>query len=918
MNTYIKQTVKYLSFLAILLIVSCAPKKSDKKVSFMKNLTAHYNIYYNASEMLKISALNIRNTNKDDYNRLLDIFPIPSEESSQAETENLNEVILRANRIALEKYESNWIDDAFLLLAKAEYYKGNFFNSAEYFSYVSQNFPEEKNNTIEALVWHGKALFALNKYREADSVLQFAYSKNQKFYRAELNAALSQSYIHQKDLSKAEYHLSKSVNFAKDRYSKIRWTYILAQIQEENGKPEEAYYYYGKVVKSNASFEMSFNANLAQVRLREASAGIQFDKIATLHKLLKEDKNKEFKDQIYYQIAQAYEDKPNIKEAINYYNISAHTQPGSIKQKALSYLRLAEINFDSLKSYAKAQLYYDSTLQNLPKDYPSYNTISLKSKNLQYLADRLTLIEEQKELLMLSSLSREEQLQYLENKIKESQKAEASQSQTTYNNDLKSSANNTEIQKNNETFYFNNSTAISQGINEFRKRWGNRKLADNWRISSGVANLSLDQEPSAEGSQLSALKKDNLNTDSLQAIMLSKIPVTREQKANVLSKIKNAKYEIAMFYKDQLDDKEAAINELEQSLEDYASNDSKVAEIYYQLYRLYEEVNPSKSDQYRNLVIKNFPGSIYAKALLNPDFGKENEALLTQIRKAYSDAYQSYSEKNYSEALKKINTLNISSDAFPSEAAQLDYLKALAIGHTQKAPTFVSELETILRKYPTDTLIASRIKDQLSFIEKNKATFYERPKALLSYDPNDTQSLAPALTPSTDQSTVNILAPKEEADAEKAKKYGKEIIDSTDKDAKVAEIKPEKEIEKSKVINFSNNIRIKHVVIIDVKNAKINVAKPFASLTKYFYTKFAPGSVNLSIRTIDDTDKLIIVKGPFSNKEMAEKALAELSNSLSEILELKENEFTSFVISDANLLLINNAESLNQYINFIK
>src|SRR5690606_14993424 len=131
------------------------------------------------------------------------------EAASAAETENLNEVINRANRIALEKYESNWVDDAFLLLAKAEYWKGNFFNAAEYFSYVSQNFPHEKNNTIEALVWHGKSLFALNKNKEADSVLQLAYAKNVKHYRAELNAALANSYILQNKLDDAEYHLKK-------------------------------------------------------------------------------------------------------------------------------------------------------------------------------------------------------------------------------------------------------------------------------------------------------------------------------------------------------------------------------------------------------------------------------------------------------------------------------------------------------------------------------------------------------------------------------------------------------------------------------------------------------------------------------------------------------------------------------------
>src|SRR5690606_34884707 len=152
-------------------------------------------------------------------------------------------------------------------------------------------------------------------------------------------------------------HLEKAISFTKNRYEKIRWSFILAQLQELNNNEEAAYRNYSRVVKSNASFEMSFNANLAQIRLRETAGGVKFNKIATLTKLLKEDKNKEFKDQIYYQIAKTYEQQGDLNVAIEFYQTSAHEASGSVKQRGLSYLRLAEINFDSLKNYVQAQLY---------------------------------------------------------------------------------------------------------------------------------------------------------------------------------------------------------------------------------------------------------------------------------------------------------------------------------------------------------------------------------------------------------------------------------------------------------------------------------------------------------------------------------------------------------------------------------
>ncbi|MFD1629491.1 tetratricopeptide repeat protein [Pseudopedobacter beijingensis] len=937
MKVFKKSSISYilLVFTGLLLAACASKKKSDKKVSFMKNLTAHYNIYYNASVLLQSAEDEVRDAYKDDFNRRLEIFIVPNQNNADAGSDKLNEVIAKANRIALEKYESNWVDDAFLLLAKAEYYKTNFFNAAEYFSYVSQNFPKDQANTVDALVWHARSLFALDKNKEADSVLQRAYQMNVKRHRSELNAALANSYLLQNKLPEAETHLRKAISFSKNRYSKIRWSYILAQIQEAKGDIESAYSSYGKVVKSNASFEMSFNANLSQIRLKESANGAQFDKIATLHKMLKEDKNKEFKDQIFYQIGAAYEDKGKLDEAISFYQVAAHTEPGSQQQKALSYLRLAEINFDTLRNYSQAQLYYDSTLQTLPKEYPSYKNVSLMAQNLQYLADRLTIITHERELLTLADMSEADREDFVKQKIKE-ETIVASTNDNTSNIPGFNPTSNSLQTKSSGTFYFDNTTAISQGINEFKKKWGDRKLADNWRISAGVSNASVDHNIAGATVPLNLPQNNTANIDSLRANFLKQVPTTQAQKDISLNKIKNARYEIAMFYKEQLNDNEAATQELEQALSDYKLPDPKVAEIYYQLYRLYSEINTNKSDFYRQQLIKHFPESVYAKTLINPDFGKEKEAEERRLSNQYESIYNLVQGKQYKDAISQISGMESRLQSFPQQASRFAYLKALAIGYTEKPGVFVNELQNIQKRYPDDTLINGQIKKQLAFIENNKNAFYNRSTALISYDPNE---IIPPLVKNkvNDKPVVVPDVPKEKQTpapkalpaAKETQLAGKEtpktaetplktLEQATENIPAVEEVKAVKEPEKPKLINFSNNIRIRHAIVIDVKNVTINVAKPFAALTKHFYSNFAPGSVNLTIRTIDSSDKLIIVKGPFLNKDQAEKALAEISPSLAEILGLKKGEYETFVISDPNLLLINNTESLNQYLNFIK
>jgi hypothetical protein len=921
---------RYFIYFIILLFISlggCAGRKSGKEVSFMKNLTAHYNIYYNASELLKESEKNIQFAYKDNYDQLLPIFPLPGESSSEAEQENLNEVINKANRIALEKFESNWVDDAFLLLAKAEYLKGNYYNAAEYFSYVSLNFPDQKENTVEALVWQGKSLFALEEDHYADSVLHFAYDKNLKYHRAVLNAALANSYIRQDKPEEAIVHLKKAIGFTKNRYEKIRWTFILAQLLELTNNEEEAFANYAKVVKSNASFEMSFNANLSQIRLRESASGIKFDKVATLTRLLKEDKNKEFQDQIYYQIAETYRLQGQLDLAAEFYETSAHVVPGTLKQKGLSYLKLAEINFDSLKNYARAQLYYDSTLQSLPKEYPDYKNIAIKAENLQYLADRLTLIEKQEELLMLAGLSEEARISYADEQIKKQMDQQQTLQTDILNVPFVGINDFSQANKSGGTFYFDNSMAISQGLNEFKKRWGNRKLEDNWRISSGVSNLNAGQNTNnnlTNNAINNDLKTNSENIDSLRNNILEAIPLTANDQAIAENKIKIARYEIAMFYKDVLGDHIAAIEALEQLIPSYRANDPKVAELYFQLYRLNEPLSASRSEQYKQELIRKYPESIFARSLINPDFGKEEEAALNSIKKEYAAIYDSYQRKNYSKVIADINALEGRLTQSPTAAAQFQYLKSLAIGHTQKAPVFVASLNEIVSAYPNDSLVTSLVKSQLSFIEKNKETFYNRPTALLAYDANERianneQVMIPKLNPEENIAAPQTIAPPG---------ISKPVV-KTAEPAKSAEVsKPETsnnalapkpiEPEKPKLIAFSNNARIKHVIVIDIKNSTLNVAKPFAALTKYFYSKFDPSTVNLTIRTIGSSDKLITVRAQFNTKDQAEKALAELRPSLKEILSLDAKEYASFVISEANLLLINNSESLNQYLNYNK
>ncbi len=936
-----------------LLAWGCKSKKDKPKVKFMKNLTAHYNIYFNAKESLEESKATIRNAQEDDFSQLLDIFPLPNAEVSANETGNLDEVIKRANLIAIEKYESNWLDDSYLLLADAEYLKADYYNSLEYYSYVGQTFTKEKKNKLKAYLGQVKSDFALDLITEADSVLNMAVALNYKYKRDEVAATQAKLAIVKKDVKDAIKHLKNAVSLTKSAYHKTRWRYILAQLQEIDGDTESAISNYDKIAKSNTSFEMAFNANLSKIRISENADGKAFDKIATLKKLLKEDKNRQLKDQIYYQIAKAYAERKEYSAASKFYITAAHTVPGTTKQKGLTYLKLAELNFETLKNYTKSQLYYDSTLQFLPKNYPNYTSIATKANNLKYLAERLTIIDNEKNSLYLATLSDEQITTRADSIFAESEKTTIKSTQNNAPTQLVSINDYSSANKTAGTFYFYNDAAMGQGFSEFKRRWGNRNLTDNWRVSAenmlaSSANNGLN--PSENDADASTPMFES--RDSIKAKLVRTIPYTLQAKQNANGKISTALYEIALFYKDVLKDETEAAEAFQAVIENFP-DDKNLANIYYQLYRLSAASNPTQSAVFKQKILTQYPNSIYAKAIGEPNFGKEREFRLNDLNDEYAGVYQLYTAKKYGEVLSRLNNLKPRYSTFKEIEPTFAYLEALSIGHTQKTPVFLASLNQILKSFPDNESVTPIAKHQIEFIAKNRTVFDQRPTALLAHDDNEYNYNQPQLVfaptvkeepakpaiikeevekpePKPVAPSIPIVIPKPEvAQVEKKVVTEKPIVNPEPElepeVAKVVEAPkpvivekvPEPVPIKPKELEFSTNERQRHLIVIDISDPKQNIAQPFSKLSRYFYSKFDPSEVKLVIRVVGGTEKFVIISGDFYTREQVEIVSDELSKNLPQIMEGQTTQYTQFVVSEENLKLLTDKKSIDQYLKSI-
>src|SRR5690606_13330924 len=125
-------------------------------------------------------------------------------------------------------------------------------------------YPDEEELRQAALAWKARSLMQSERFEEAESTLDtaFKYIKTEKKSVADIYATRAQLHLYAGEDEEAIALLEEAIKNTGDRQHKIRWTYLTAQLLQLTGRPEAAYVSYTKVIKSNAPFDMAFNANL--------------------------------------------------------------------------------------------------------------------------------------------------------------------------------------------------------------------------------------------------------------------------------------------------------------------------------------------------------------------------------------------------------------------------------------------------------------------------------------------------------------------------------------------------------------------------------------------------------------------------------------------------------------------------------
>ena len=798
-------------FLAV--TVGCSTKKNTAGSRFYHSFTTRYNVYFNGNEAYKEGLLAIQSQNKDNYMDRISFYPIGNPSTIGAGSSNFDRAIEKSQKAIrqhsikrrpvrrpgarytdeykqwLKRGEFNpFLHNAWMLMGKAQFHKGDFVDATATFSYVMRLYEGQPKITAEAGIWLARCYTELEWYYEAEDILGKVNNDSLPVSLLPLHSATYGNLLmEQERFREGAPYLLTAIKNEKNKKQKARLYYLLGQVYQQTGEKNSAYSAYGKVIRMNPAYELELNARIRQTEVMPAADS---DKIINrLRRMARDGKNKDYLDQVYYALGNAYLVKNDTVKAIAEFLQGVEKSTRNGVEKGMLQLRLGNIFWQQAR-YAEAQTAYADAISLIDKEYSGYKLLNERSEVLDQLVTHTTAIHLQDSLQHLASLSEPERIKVIEElmaeiarKEEEARKAEElRQRQSEQTGSIAPAAVSPAAQPGGGGWYFYNPQLVTQGKVDFERNWGRRKLEDNWRRKNKTV-VNLDEfaevdydapDSMATVRDSMAIGKDSLAVDSTAIdgkgleYYLSQIPLTEEAMKESNDILSDALYHLGLIYKDKLNEyplAERTFARLITQFPDFPQTD----EALYNLFLMYSRWDkPLEAEQHKDSLIARFPESRYALILGDPEYrynamyGKHLEDSL------YADTYTAYRQGDARKVAAN-NELSLNKYPLGKHRPKFIFLNSMTLLQAGDDKQFLAGLKEVVQNYPENeiTELAGHI---LKGVQSGRSlaggggslgNIWERRRADYVSDSVAVDSIAPLFDPERQAPYVFILAYEE-------------------------------------------------------------------------------------------------------------------------------------------------------------
>ena len=758
----------------VVLLVGCSTKENTASTRFWQSFTTKYNTYYNGHEAYKEGLQSKENTNKDNYTKLLPVFLVGNEASRSAGSGQFDVTIekcekairthsikrkpvLNANKnrtpemkAYLKRKEFNpFLKNAWLLMGKAQFQKGDFLEAASTFSYITRLYAAEPIVANEARLWMARCYAQLDWFYDAEDALNRLHRDSiPGRLQREVETTQADLLLRQARYAEALPRLRLAAKREPRRLLKARLYYLLGQLCRQQGRNDEAYKALGRCISLSPPYELAFNARILQTEVvafqalpvgqsdslrnpsdrlpaistRAASEGM----IRRLRSMARADKNKDYLDQVYYAMGNIYLARRDTTAAITAYEHGRTKATKAGPEKGLLLLRLGELYWDR-ERFDLAQGCYTEALALIDKKGADYELTEKRTKVLDKLVPHTSAIQLQDSLQALAVAPESERNAAIDRVITALKKKEAAErreqaeaerqqdggsdfaSETPLRPSLRRSTQS-------QAFYFYNPMLVAQGKQDFARQWGRRKNEDYWRRSqksagaflgpNGEVNPNADSLSQAADSLAADKEEQKLKPEDdphNRAYYLKQLPFTEEAKEASNLILQNALYNAGVIEKDDLTDFPLAARTLERLVRHYPKFD-RLHDAYYQLYLLYMRwQKPLEAEQYKRLLVENFPDSTISKRLQDPNYLHDAQFAVQMEDSLYAATYNAYRKGDFATVGANFER---STQKYPDGANRDKFLFVQALTRLNRGEYKSAEdaLSTLVKQYPKSEL----------------------------------------------------------------------------------------------------------------------------------------------------------------------------------------------------------------------
>jgi tetratricopeptide (TPR) repeat protein len=733
-------------------VAGCASDKSLVSHA-LNNVAARDNGFFLAREKLWATEETLYKGRNDDYNRVLPLYPTLDSGTVRATRADLNDIIKKASLPIQHRAGSDWTDDAYLLVGWSRFYKMEFDDAALTFKYINSTSrdPFAKQEALIGLM----RTFLITKQHDNAKAVSDLLDKEVGLPKdaRELFLARADYYLQTEEPKLAIVQLEKAVPLIPAKNERSRTRFMLAQLYQAQGQNKEATAQLNNILKHNPPYELDFQSKLllGQVSDLDQQSKQRLDKYFAA--LLKDPKNKEYRDKIYYEMGRLAYRQQKYADALGLLRTSARQPTTSKSQKGYTYLLAGRIYYENLQKYRLAAAYYDSTTRAMPKDNPLFVSTQERADILKEFAKQYTIIETQDSLQALAKLPAAEldkrlntyAIAELEAKRQAEAKAMATQKALAQKQQADASritgtpsalsGSQRDISNPNAFdattavatgagWYFDNATSLGTARADFIRLWGDRKLQDNWRTVStpssspntpqnGGAPVSItgnDQTrvnggaPGAAPTAAAAAPDPLAEQNALVGQYRQALPDTPDKLVISDQQVEGAMYALGGIYKELLKEKQRGYETYAGQVARYPRG-AHAPDADYLLYLYYKDLpDPAKAAQYAAALQREFPTSTYAKLIADPLYREHERALHIAVAARLDSAFMLYKDQRFTKAKAVVARLE---KQYPKSdlTDRVAYVKLLLAIRTQPPVAVKASVNQFAKDYPDSPLV---------------------------------------------------------------------------------------------------------------------------------------------------------------------------------------------------------------------